>query len=137
MKAYPSVSRTRNALQLSIADYIPLECQLMCCMSKSIAGRLSGRNLSLCRRLLADLVTEKSGPRYEKRFNYVLFKRGIIQRICFCYKPLYTMNKSRKVILHSREASCYRAVFAHTVVYEIRTTTFLPTDNLNDVLSVV
>ena len=53
------------------------------------------------------------------------------------YNPLSTIIKPINVIHSPSETLYYRGAFAHVLVYERETTTFLTTNNLNDILNAI
>ena len=66
----------------------------------------------------------------------MLFKCGMTHTM-FYYNSLSTIIKCIDAIHSPCETICYRAAFARTLVYERETTTFLTTDNLNDILNAI
>ena len=127
--------RTHCNLLPVIAECHPIECQLLCRISKCICTSLSSQNMYLS--LLMNLVTRGSRSAISKTFNHMLSKCRLTKNIFYSEK---SYNICRQRIVNSFSADkevLYKGAFAQSILYERENPQLLSKVELGDILNVI
>jgi hypothetical protein len=127
--------RTHCNLLPAIAECLPIECQILCRISKFVCSSLSSQNHYLS--LLMNIVTNGSRSALSKTFNHVLCRCGLSRDI-FYRENAY--NICRQSIVNSFRADdevLYRGAFAQCIVHERENPQLLSKAELVDILNFI